>query len=111
MSAWAEQIAKQAVVVTSAESNLKAATDRYNKVKGLGGQQGYNVTIDGVTLAVANMDRYYVTKLIRGREMIHLGALKALDADIDQCRARVKTESAKLAVYAERLAGSLRGEA
>lgn len=111
MSALVESITKQASILSDAENHLKVAIGRYNTVKGLDGQQGYKVTINGVTVEVAEMDRHYYPKLIRGREMIHLGALKALDAEIDHWRARVKVEAGMLALCAERLAKFAKGEA
>lgn len=106
-----DQIVKQAEALRSAEASLKTSLDRYAKVKGLGGQQGYSVTIDGVTVQVAEMDRYYAPKLIRGREMIHLGALKALDAEIDRRRDNIKACRLALALLSERLTAAARGEA
>lgn len=92
-----DKIVKQAEALRAAEASLKMAIDRHAKIKGLGGQQGYAITIDGVTVPVAVMDRYYSPKLIRGREMIHLGALKALDGEIDQFRERIKNCRSELA--------------
>ncbi len=99
-----DKIVKEAEALRVAEGNLKNAVDRYNKIKGLGGQQGYGITIDGVHVSVAEMDRYYSPKLIRGREMIHLGALKALDAEIDRCHERIKSCRLALAGMGETLA-------
>lgn len=99
-----DRIVKEAEALRAAEANLKGAIDRYNKVKGLGGQQGYAITIDGVNVSVAEMDRYCSPKLIRGREMIHLGALKALDAEIDRSRERIKSCRLALAGMGEALA-------
>ena len=67
-----------------AYSEREQAKKNLAKVRALSGQQGYRVTIDGVAITVAEMDsRTYMAKLIRGREMIHLGALKALESLVD----------------------------
>lgn len=77
------------------EARDKAIAD-LNKVRGLGGQTGYAVTVNGVRVDVAEMDRYYNGALIRGREMIHLGALKALQANVDFRKQDVAAREAEL---------------
>ncbi|PPU15846.1 hypothetical protein XacyCFBP2565_08610 [Xanthomonas arboricola pv. corylina] len=89
-----------------ARDALAQAQKNYEAVKGLCGQKGYAVSVNGVRVDVAVMDsQTYQAKLIRGREMIHLGAQKALQAQIDawvryvahlefELRALVATEDA-----------------
>lgn len=91
-----EKIKQQADIVARAQKNLTQAHSDYAKVKGLGGQVGYNVSISGVSIAVAYMNKSWQGELIRGREMLHLGALKALDAMIDFAKQELSKESAKL---------------
>lgn len=79
--------------LTKAEADLKS-------LRGLGGQQGYSVTVNGVAVRVAEMDRYYNSQLIRGREMIHLGALKALQANVDHWRDEISRRESALAALA-----------
>lgn len=50
-----------------------------------------SVTVNGVTVAVSTCDnRTYQGTLIRGREMIHLGALKALGAELQTAANHVR---------------------
>lgn len=101
----AEGLANQAKRVANAEESLDRATQNYSTVKRLNGQSGYSVIINGVTIPVASCDtRTYQGTMIRGREMIHLGALKALDGLIDIAKAQVKHERQILAKMAEALA-------
>ena len=93
-----QQIADQAVVVQKADDALQAALRDLNTVRALNGQQGYAVTVNGVRIDVAAMDRRtYEAKLLRGREMIHLGALKALGARVDAATETLAAERAKFA--------------
>lgn len=109
---WAEAIASAAGSLEREERSLAVAISNYDRIKGLNGQQGYSLTIDGVPIMVASMDRNtYSAKLIRGREMIHLGVLKALDSQIDDGRGRVTACKIKLAALADRLSESVRGAA
>ncbi|MEK2607737.1 hypothetical protein WLF18_01265 [Pseudomonas shirazensis] len=81
-----------------AEAAHKLAADRLAAVRGHCGQSGYSVTVNGVTVAVSECDRRtYQGTLIRGREMIHLGALKALGAELDAAEKRVLEWRAYLA--------------
>lgn len=107
-----KRVVDQAEALSSAEKCLAGAIGNYGRVKGLCGQRGYNLTIDGVQIAVAVMDeRTYQAKLVRGREMIHLGALKALDSIVDEWREIVKQRRLDLAETADQLARAARGEA
>ena len=93
-----QQIAGQAAVVQKAEDALQAALRDLKTVRALNGQQGYTVTVNGVRIEVAVMDsRTYEAKLLRGREMIHLGALKALGARVDAAKETLAAERAKFA--------------
>lgn len=106
-----KKIVDQSEALSSAEKSLAGAISNYAMVKGLCGQRGYNLTIDGVQISVAVMDeRTYQAKLVRGREMIHLGALKALDSVVDEWRAIVKQRRLDLADTADQLARTARGE-
>ena len=80
----------------AAQKAKKQADANVEAVRGLVGQTGYDITIGGVRLAVAEMDRHYNPKLIRGREMIHLGALKALQGVADHWRDEVVRREAAL---------------
>lgn len=107
----AKKVADQVEALKTAEKFLEGAISNYDRVKGLCGQRGYNLTIDGVQIAVAVMDeRTYQAKLVRGREMIHLGALKALDSAVDEWRDIVKQRRLDLAETADRLAHAARGD-
>ena len=93
-----QQVAQQAAVVQKADDALQNALLDLNKVRALNGQDGYTVTVNGVHIAVAAMDsRTYEAKLVRGREMIHLGALKALGARVDAAKETLDAERAKFA--------------
>lgn len=78
--------------VKRAEEELIKAQADLDKVRSLDGQGGYAVTVNGVRIDVAvngGRDNGYAAKLVRGREMIHLGALKAMAALVDDCRKRL----------------------
>lgn len=67
-------------------AHAKAMSD-LEGVRSLCGQQGYSVFVNGIRIDVAEnggRDAGWAAKMIRGREMIHLGALKALQSIIDQ---------------------------
>lgn len=84
------------------EQTVKALDD----VRCLGGQRGYSVTVNGVRIDVAvngGRECGYSAKMIRGREMIHLGALKALQAVIDVQVTTVKHYEALVKSLAEEL--------
>src|SRR5688572_26803953 len=77
VKAAADALWRAQEALTKAKNDLKA-------VRGHCGQNGYAVTVNGIRVDVSAMDPYdYNGKLIRGREMIHLGAMKALQANID----------------------------
>lgn len=82
VKAAADALAEALKALATAESN-------YSTVKGLGGQQGYRVHVNGVAIDVAVMDGYYQGALVRGREMIHLGALKALQGVVEGWKTEV----------------------
>lgn len=106
-----DQIVKQAELVRSADAALKTAINRYQQVKALNGQQGYSINIGGLTVQVAEMGPHYGPQMIRGCEMIHLGALKVLDGDIDRCRKNLNGLRLELAALGERMAVAARGAA
>ncbi len=92
MSMYTDAVKAAAEALDKAEAAAMLADSRYLKIKGHCGQHGYSVTVNGVTVAVSTCDRNtgYQGTLIRGREMIHLGALKALDFERDQAHLYVK---------------------
>lgn len=83
MSKYTEAVMEAAKALELAEKSHQIASERLATVRGHAGQSGYSVTVNGVTVAVSTCDRRtYQGTLIRGREMIHLGALKALGAEL-----------------------------
>ncbi|CAE6906123.1 conserved protein of unknown function [Pseudomonas marincola] len=98
MSEYTESIKKAADALDLAEQAFALATNRLATVRCHNGQSGYSVTVNGVTVAVSQCDsRTYQGTLIRGREMIHLGALKALGAEVQTAADRVRDCRAYLA--------------
>lgn len=94
----ADAISKQAQAVNKAQSALEAARQHLRSVRALNGQSGYSVTIGGRSIAVATMDmRTYNAVLLRGMEMIHLGALKALAGEIRLLEMKLQEEEQRLA--------------
>ena len=90
MSKYTDEVKKAADGLEQAEIFLSSARGRLNTVRGHKGQEGYSVSVNGVTVAVSKMDgRSYQGTLIRGREMIHLGALKALGAEVQEAEESV----------------------
>ena len=90
MSKYTDEVKKAADGLEQAENFLSSARGRLNTVRGHNGQSGYSVSVNGVTVAVSRMDsRTYQGTLIRGREMIHLGALKALGAEVQEAEESV----------------------
>jgi hypothetical protein len=101
-----EAIQKAAASLEQARAAHETAINSLANVRGLCGQQGYAVTVNGIRIDIAvngGRDCGYMAKMIRGREMIHLGALKALQAVIDQHAAAVKQNEAWLKQLAEEL--------
>lgn len=91
MSKFTEAVTQAVKDLESAEKSHQIATERLATVRGHAGQSGYSVTVNGVTVAVSTCDsRTYQGTLIRGREMIHLGALKALGAELQYTADRVR---------------------
>lgn len=91
MSKFTDDVKSSANDLEQAEKSYEAAKIRLSTVRGHCGQSGYSVTVNGVTVAVSTCDsRTYQGTLIRGREMIHLGALKALGAELQFAADRVK---------------------
>lgn len=97
MSKYTEAVMKAVEVLERAEAAHKVAVERLATVRGHAGQRGYAVTVNGVRVDVSECDsRTYQGTLIRGREMIHLGALKALGAELQTAADRVKAAKANL---------------
>lgn len=99
MSKYTEAITEAVKALELAEKSHQIATERLATVRGHAGQSGYSVTVNGVTVAVSTCDsrNNYQGTLIRGREMIHLGALKALGAELQAAADRVRSCRAHLA--------------
>jgi hypothetical protein len=95
------EVEKANKALADAYTALVKAQNDYSTVKALNGQHGYSVTVNGVQVDVARMDeRTYTAAVVRGREMIHLGALKALQSIIDVRRQRVADLEGALAKVA-----------
>jgi hypothetical protein len=102
MSKYTEAVMKAVEVLEKAEAAHKVAVERLATVRGHAGQRGYSVTVNGVRVDVSECDsRTYQGTLIRGREMIHLGALKALGAELQTAADRVKAAKAQLSGITE----------
>lgn len=79
-----DKVRELALAVDNAKKKLDEAKYKLNVVHCHNGQQGYTVSVNGINVAVSVMDsRTYMGSLIRGREMIHLGAIKAVSALVD----------------------------
>ena len=105
MTGLAEAIQTCSKQCEAMKEQLIAVKEKYERVKALGGQHGYSIAIDGLTIQVAGMDHEtYGTKLLRGKDMIHLGALKVLDAEIDRRRGMLKAKCDELAGLAAQMA-------
>ncbi|SIR83833.1 hypothetical protein SAMN05216509_5313 [Pseudomonas sp. B10] len=98
MSKYTEAITAAVKALEIAEKSHQIAAERLATVRGHAGQSGYSVSVNGVTVEVSTCDsRSYQGTLIRGREMIHLGALKALGAELQTATDRVRDCRAYLA--------------
>jgi len=98
MSKFTEAVTEAVKAVELAEKSYQVATERFNTVRGHAGQSGYSVAVNGVTVVASACDsRTYQATLIRGREMIHLGVLKALGAELQTAADRVRISRAHLA--------------
>lgn len=90
-------VKEAAASLEAAYTALAKARNDYALVKAHNGQVGYSISVNGVRVDVSVMDsRTYMPALIRGREMIHLGALKALQAVIAYWEYRVVECEAQL---------------
>jgi hypothetical protein len=91
VSEFTEAVTLAVKNLEKAEQAWQKSKDRLATVRGHNGQSGYSVSVNGVTVAVSACDsRTYQGTLIRGREMIHLGALKALGAELQTAEERVR---------------------
>lgn len=91
MSEFTEAVKLAVAKLEAAEQSCQKAKDRLSAVRAHNGQGGYSVTVNGVSVAVSTCDsKTYQGTLIRGREMIHLGALKALGAELQAAEDRVR---------------------
>lgn len=116
MSALAKKIVKACEDLDKAIAYQAKAESDYATVKALNGQygyavsvngDGYAVSVNGVRVDVAVMDqRTYMAAMIRGREMIHLGALKSLSAIITDAALNVAAHRRNVAGLAARMAES-----
>lgn len=81
-------VRKAAKNLEEARVALDKARNNYDTVKSLG--QNYAVSVNGVRVEVTSMQGSpYRRAVIRGREMIHLGAQKALAAEINDLESDV----------------------
>jgi hypothetical protein len=102
MSKYTDAVVQAAQSLEKAEAAHKLALERLATVHGHAGQHGYSVTVNGVKVDVSICDsRTYQGTLIRGREMIHLGALKALGSEVDQAASVVKAWKVRLSQLTE----------
>lgn len=107
MNALAKQIVKACEDLDKAIAYQAKAESDYATVKALNGQNGYSVSVNGVRVDVAVMNQQtYMAQMIRGREMIHLGALKALSAIITDAALNVAAHRRNVAMLAARMAES-----
>jgi hypothetical protein len=91
MSKYTEAVKHAVSMLEQAEAAHKVAAERLATVRGHAGQRGYSIIVNGVRVDVSTCDsRTYQGTLIRGREMIHLGALKALGAELQHAADVVK---------------------
>lgn len=99
-AATAEAIAKKALQI----ARLQEQIDALRALRG----HGYSIMINGTEVRVADTvlgdDRQYAMKIVRGREMIHLGAIKALDGILDDHHQQMR----KLQEHLARETGSIR---
>lgn len=101
------EIQKAVADLDQARQLHEYAVSGLSSIRGLRGQDGYSVTVGGIRVDVAvNAGREggYQAKLVRGREMIHLGALKALQALIDDRADIVRAKEKFLKVLVGELA-------
>lgn len=113
MNALAKKIVKACEDLDKAIAYQAKAESDYTTVKALQGQHGYSVSVNGVRVDVAVMNQQtYMAQMIRGREMIHLGALKALQAIIEDAKRNVSAHRENVALLASKMAESsyLEGE-
>lgn len=102
MSKYTEAVVNSAQMLEKAEAAHRLSLERLQTVRGHAGQHGYSVTVNGVRVDVSECDsRTYQGTLIRGREMIHLGALKALAAEVDHAASVVKAWKRRLSELTE----------
>lgn len=106
MKAKIEAIQKAAADLELARVAHDRSIQDLASVRMLCGQSGYAVTVNGIRIDVAEdggRNAGWAAKMIRGREMIHLGALKALQAVIDRHADEIKKGEAWLKRLAEEL--------
>lgn len=105
MSALAKKIVKACEDLDKAIAYQAKSESDYNTVKALQGQHGYSVSVNGVRVDVAVMNQQtYMAEMIRGREMLHLGALKALSAIINDAKLSVAAHRKNVAMLASKMA-------
>lgn len=103
MGSYTESIKAAATALEQCEERLSLAKKRASTARGHNGQQGYSVTINGVSVAVSHCDpKTYQGTLIRGREMIHLGVMKVLNEEVHMAEDAVKKATADLLLISAR---------
>jgi hypothetical protein len=75
----------------AAMASLQAAKEARNLLDFKGHQKQVAVRIGDYTLSVSDFNGSYASKVIRGREMIHLGMIKVANANIDMWHQEVET--------------------
>lgn len=92
-----EEIKELLVNVERLKKGLFDAQENLKTVKAHNGQSGYSINVNGVSVAVSRMNNNtYMGTLVRGRDMIHLGAVKALSAIVDDYQYALKNAEKNL---------------
>lgn len=102
-----EKIQKAKDSLDAAHAALWLAESQLSNTRALFGQDGYSVSIGNTRIVVAEnggRESGYAARLIRGREIIHLGCMKALDAIVDQHKESVKAWELQLKSLTQELA-------
>ena len=104
MSSLIDNMKKTGDEIVKLQNELQLNINNLASIKAHNGQQGYSLTINGVNIPVSKCDNLtYSGTLIRGRDMIHLGCIKAVNGVIDQLEARLKKKKIELKNIAEQI--------
>lgn len=78
--------------LSNAQAGLSKAEGAKRTIDKAGAtQSSITVNVGGYHIDVTSMDRCYMQSVIRGREMIYLGAKKMVNASIDEWKLKVKS--------------------